>query len=96
MSGSVHVVELATLSGAIVADRVIGEWPNALHPVVWMGKAASWLERLAPARSPAVALGWGALITAIVPGTFAWASAWIVAQTKPHFILECGIGILLL
>jgi adenosylcobinamide-phosphate synthase len=96
VSGSVHVVELATLGGAIVADRVIGEWPNALHPVVWMGKAASWLERLTPARSPAVELGWGALITAIVPGTFAWASAWAIAQTKPSFILECGIGILLL
>jgi adenosylcobinamide-phosphate synthase len=96
VSPSADVVAIATLGGAIVADRIIGEWPNALHPVVWMGRVASWLEKLTPARRPAIELAWGALIAVVVPGAFAAASAWVVAPTKPYPILECAIGIILL
>ncbi|MET0596090.1 MAG: cobalamin biosynthesis protein, partial [Polyangiaceae bacterium] len=94
-SGTVQVntVELLTFGGAIVADRMIGEWPNALHPVVWMGKVASWLEKGLPARGPAVELAWGAMIVVVVPGSFAAASAIVLAQTKPYPVLECLIGI---
>ena len=92
----VNAVELLTFGGAIVADRILGEWPNALHPVVWMGKGASWLERGLPARTPAVEFAWGAMIAVVVPTSFAAASAFVLAQTKPWPVLECAIGILLL
>lgn len=92
----VNAVELLTFGGAIVADRMVGEWPNALHPVVWMGKVTSWLEKGLPARGRGVELVWGALIAVVVPTSFAAASAMVLAKTKPYFVLECLIGIVLL
>jgi adenosylcobinamide-phosphate synthase len=92
----VNAVELLMLGGAIVADRLLGEWPNALHPVVWMGKVASWLEKALPASGSRIELAWGTMIAAVVPTSFAAASAIVLAQTKPWPVLECVIGIFLL
>lgn len=39
---------LATLVCALLLDRFLGEYPEALHPVVWIGKVVSLLLRLAP------------------------------------------------
>jgi len=36
---------LLTIILALLVDRFIGEPPNALHPVVWMGKAISFLDK---------------------------------------------------
>ncbi len=57
---------LAILGAALLLDRLAGEYPTPLHPVVWMGRLASALLRLAPAA------GWwrqfliGGLLTAVV------------------------------
>jgi adenosylcobinamide-phosphate synthase len=39
---------LAMLAGALLLDRILGEYPTPLHPVVWMGKLVSLLLRWAP------------------------------------------------
>lgn len=36
---------LLTILVALVVDRFIGEPPNALHPVVWMGRVISFFDR---------------------------------------------------
>ena len=36
---------LLILSGALAIDLVLGEPPRLIHPVVWMGKVASFLGR---------------------------------------------------
>jgi adenosylcobinamide-phosphate synthase len=36
---------LLTIVVALLVDRFIGEPPNALHPVVWMGKAISFFDK---------------------------------------------------
>lgn len=52
---------------ALALDAVLGEPPRPVHPVVWMGRAISTLERRAPEGSPARLL-YGAGLTAIVTG----------------------------
>jgi adenosylcobinamide-phosphate synthase len=44
---------------ALAADALLGELPNQVHPVVWMGRWLRLGERLAPSRSGARLL-WGA------------------------------------
>lgn len=39
---------LATLACALLLDRLLGEYPAALHPVVWIGTVCSLLLRWAP------------------------------------------------
>jgi adenosylcobinamide-phosphate synthase len=91
-----NVVELATFGGAIVADRWIGEWPNAFHPVAWMGRMTNVLERWVPASGRGVHLVAGALIAAIVPTTFAAGSIAILALCKPYPAAQIFAGVVLL
>jgi adenosylcobinamide-phosphate synthase len=93
---SVNVIALATLSGAILADRLLGEWPNALHPVVWMGKLTHLLERCAPSHGPVRQLAAGALIVLVVPTTFAGAAFLIMRGLRPYPALALVIGVVLL
>jgi len=60
---------LLALILALVIDATVGEYPNALHPVVWMGKTIGALERLAP-RGPGGQLIHGALMALLVPALF--------------------------
>lgn len=53
---------LVTLLLALVCDWVLGDPPNALHPVAWMGHGIGLGRRLAPTRSPALAFLAGALL----------------------------------
>ena len=65
---------------ALALDLAFRELPGAVHPVVWMGRFVSWLERLGPspgARWPALA--WGGLIAVTVPCLFGGA-AWVAAN----------------
>jgi len=52
---------------SLVLDSVLGEPPNTVHPVVWIGRAISMLERAAPAE-PVPALVYGALVTGLTVG----------------------------
>jgi adenosylcobinamide-phosphate synthase len=90
------VVELGALGGAIIADRLLGEWPNAIHPVVWMGKMIQTLERWVPASGRRVHLVAGTIIAAVVPTTFAAASVVVVGLARPYPILGFAAGVVLL
>jgi adenosylcobinamide-phosphate synthase len=78
---------------ALAVDLLFGEYPRALHPVVWMGRTIRWLERHAPpAGRPWAQLGFGALMAAIVPLAFA-AGGWLLlaladASATARFALE--------
>ncbi len=60
---------LVVLTGALALDVVVGEPPNTLHPVVWMGRFYGALRRRAPAR-PAPAFAYGCLMAAAGPLLF--------------------------
>ena len=64
---------------ALALDLALRELPNAVHPVVWMGKLVSFLERVGPSvESKAAALGWGgfmALFLPVLAGGLAWLAA---------------------
>jgi adenosylcobinamide-phosphate synthase len=68
------------LAAALAVDLLWGEPPAAAHPVVWMGKVISRLERCAPRRGPIRQLVAGALIALVVPVSFAGASAVALAD----------------
>ena len=45
---------------ALVIDVLLGEPPRVMHPVVWMGKVISFLERFAPTQGTRAQLVYGA------------------------------------
>jgi adenosylcobinamide-phosphate synthase len=55
--------------GAAAVDGLLGEPPNLLHPVVWMGNFYRWLRKRAP-RDPASAFVWGAIMALSGPLLF--------------------------
>lgn len=68
----------AVLLLALVFDCILGEPPDAFHPVVWMGKLITLLERMIPVASNTLSILAGAGIALLVPSLFA-AAAWLVA-----------------
>lgn len=60
---------------ALALDGLLGEPPNWLHPVVWIGAAIGLLERRAP-RSGTPALLAGAALTGVIVGGTAAAGWW--------------------
>ncbi len=71
-------INAAVLLLALVIDRILGEPPEAFHPVVWMGKLITLLGRLLPVKSKAASLLTGAGIALFVPalcGSIAWLAA---------------------
>jgi adenosylcobinamide-phosphate synthase len=55
---------------ALVLDRMLGEPPAAVHPVVWIGRGISLLERRAPSE-PMPAFAYGAVVTVLATGASA-------------------------
>jgi adenosylcobinamide-phosphate synthase len=62
----------AAFLGALVLDTLVGEPPERLHPVVWMGWLLKWLEAGAP-RSERARLAYGAAAGTALP--LAWCIA---------------------
>ena len=64
---------------ALALDLALRELPTNLHPVVWMGRLVSLLERIGPSvESKAAALAWGGFMAVFVPvlaGGLAWLAA---------------------
>lgn len=69
------------LAGALLLDRLFGEPPNLFHPVVWLGRLISGLDRKAPASAPEQ-LRYGALMTAAV----------CVSAALPAWLLQRASG----
>lgn len=72
---------------AVALDLAWREPPAALHPVVWMGRLISFLERRSPAANrPAVSLAAGLAIAVLVPagcGALAWVAATALRAAGP-------------
>lgn len=58
------------LTIAIAIDFALGEPPRIIHPVVWMGKVASFLEKGGAGRSPSFQFVYGAGIVLVMIGMF--------------------------
>ena len=69
----------AVLGLALAIDLAVGEYPSALHPVVWMGRCISFLEGQAPRAGRIRQLAWGALMALAVPALFAGGAALLLA-----------------
>lgn len=68
---------------ALALDWLVGEPPTALHPVVWLGKLVSRLERHAPRENPPAEVLYGAGMVAVCAGVAA-APALILAAGAPR------------
>ena len=61
---------LLILSAALVIDLALGELPRSIHPVVWMGRVTSFLERGGVGQSPLVQLSYGSGMVLFTIGLF--------------------------
>jgi adenosylcobinamide-phosphate synthase len=87
-----HWAEGAVLVAALVVDRCVGEWPGALHPVVWMGRMVRACERRAPQRGRAVPFVLGLGMALALPA--AWAAAGWLAVRLPWVGPLCAVYLL--
>ncbi len=83
MEGRIEVsawsLEAGVLLGALVLDLAFREPPKALHPVVWMGTLASWIEKRALTRGgPLTVFLTGLGLAVLAPLGFA-GLAWLAA-----------------
>ena len=69
-------LDLAVLGLAVLLDALLPEPPNAMHPVVWMGKLTAAFDRRAPHDQRRRALLAGAGIAVLLPVLFAAAAGW--------------------
>lgn len=82
------LILLASLVGALLIDRWLGEPPTWLHPVVGMGRYLGWWQNWLTARSPAPALFAGAalwLLGACLVGILAWRLQEALLVTLPSW-----------
>jgi adenosylcobinamide-phosphate synthase len=86
---------LVVLGGALALDVLVGEPPNALHPVVWMGSYYRALRRRAP-KAPAAAFVYGAFMAVSGPLVFAVAAYAVARALMPWPGLRIAVEIWLL
>ncbi len=67
---------------AIVVDVIIGEWPNAIHPVVWMGKMVDFFY--IQSNSNVVMFVMGSILLLFDAGS--WFFAGIMAKRIPGIV----------
>ncbi len=87
-----EVAAALTLPVALALDALLGEPPNAVHPVAWMGKLAAVLVRVSPRRPRAAALLAGGLVTLAVAAAFTSASVLLMRSVEPIPWLTLVIG----
>ena len=87
---------LATLAGALLLDRFLGEYPAPLHPVVWIGKLISGLLGCAPRRGWWRRFGFGVFLAVSVPTVSAAAALVVLRGAAAVPWLEVVLGTLLL
>jgi len=72
-------MDAAALALAVAWDIALGEPPNAIHPVVGIGKAISFLTRIAPKSNRAAQFLYGLVVALLLPAALA-ATAYFLAQ----------------
>lgn len=86
----------AVLAAALALDLAVGEYPARLHPVVWMGRVISALERRAPASGRLGQLAYGAAMAALVPAIFAGAALLLCRAASVHPAVSIAVEAILL
>jgi len=83
---------LAALLAALAWDRLLGEPPSRLHPVVWIGNAVASARRLAAPGWPLVELTVGSAIALLLPLAVAALGGLALAALEPvpplRFLVE--------
>ncbi|MFL5806869.1 MAG: adenosylcobinamide-phosphate synthase CbiB [Roseiflexaceae bacterium] len=74
------------LPAALLIDRLLGEPPDALHPVAWLGQLIGALERRAPRDRPLVELGYGAGVAALACGAAIAPAIMVERLLKRHWL----------
>jgi len=88
---------LLILATAVVIDLALGDPPDALHPVAWMGKVTALLEKGGRRLPPAGQLIYGIIMTLFVAGLFT-AALYFLYLLVGHYSQAGGIilgGVLL-
>jgi adenosylcobinamide-phosphate synthase len=87
---------LALLGLAVVFDVAMGEPPAAVHPVVWMGRAIAFCERLLIARGRIAQFVAGGAMAVCIPALFAFIAWHVDAILHGHPLLGIVVGAFLL
>ena len=88
--------DAAVLLAAVLLDLLLPEPPNALHPVVWVGKVTGALRRVAP-RHPVAAFAYGCVMVVVVvggTGAAAWFGLAALAGLHPIAYVIGGAAVL--
>lgn len=80
-------MDAAALALAFILDMVIGEPPAVIHPVVYLGRIISWLERRAPKASRFAQFSYGLVVTLILSAAAAAAGYFLAAATREFTLL---------
>lgn len=88
--------DLLVLALALALELLVGEPPNALHPVAWIGTTASTLLRTAPGRGPRRQFVFGLLLTLVIAGGFATASFFLLRAVARWPVAELVVACLVL
>lgn len=88
--------DLWLLPLAVAWDRLLGEPPAPLHPVVWMGNVARAIERRAPPDGAAPQFVYGALLAVGPPLVYAALAARGGRWLHPRPLLALALGVPLL
>ena len=73
---------LIIMALALAADLTLGELPTPIHPVGWMGRLASLLEKPGARGRPLFQFIYGAVLTLLLAGFFAAAGYFILTYLK--------------
>ncbi|MGC4000288.1 MAG: adenosylcobinamide-phosphate synthase CbiB [Anaeromyxobacter sp.] len=86
----------AVLAAALLIDALAGEFPARLHPVVWMGRVITLLERRAPRKGRALPFLYGLGMALAVPALFAGGAALAIRAARGQPLLAVLVEALLL
>jgi adenosylcobinamide-phosphate synthase len=88
--------DLWILLGALLVDRLLGEYPAAIHPVVWIGKLIALLLKAAPRSGWWAQFVFGVFLAGSVPSLVAAAALGVLYVTAEWPWLYIVLGIFLL
>lgn len=94
--GSGLILTVFQLVGAVAVDLAWGEPTTRFHPVVWMGKLTTRLERIAPRVGQTGPLAAGIGIVFVVPAVFTIACVLLLEATRPWPLIRFLLAVFLL
>jgi adenosylcobinamide-phosphate synthase len=81
---------ITVLALAVIIDLALGDPPNAAHPVAWMGKAISWMEKGGLRLRPAGQFVYGIAMTLAVTALFT-VPVWFIIHYAWRFNVILGV-----